>query len=123
MISKELLDKLSKHKDPEVRELAEEHQKLTSSPVIDGYRALRVQIDFWNHELIKSPVSISSGTEEDQRVFDKAHKYATSIDALYLKLDTMRNRINPDALKGAEQQATSDVDTIREKFKSENRTG
>ncbi len=119
MIQAELLIKLRKHKDADVRELISEYEKLTESPYYTGYVALLIQIETWNEEIKSTPVKISDRTEEDQRAFEKSHKYFTTIDLLYNKLEYIRGKMTPESLVMAKAEATSTIDEVRNKVKDE----
>jgi hypothetical protein len=116
MIDKDLLDKLEKHKDEDVRKLVNQCNLLIKNPDFQGFKAIRKTIEDWNQEITGKKIKIIDGDEEQYRVFEKAYKYITTIDKVYSQLDFMKKRLSSEEAALASQQDTSDVDTIRTKL-------
>jgi hypothetical protein len=69
------------------------------SPLEKGYLAILKQIDTWNMDLSNEPTSLKYNPDNgdaDMKAFDKAHKFITSIDTLYDKLEYLRSKMNPE---------------------------
>jgi hypothetical protein len=81
------------------------------SPLVEGYLAILKQINTWNKDLKNEPTSLKYNPDNgdaDMKAFDKAHKFISSIDTLYDKLEYIRGKMNP------EQQKTVDTASKRQ---------
>lgn len=89
---------MGKEKD-EIQELKERLKKYEESPLKEGYLAILKQINTWNQDLTNEPTGLKYDPENgdaDMKAFDKAHKFITSIDTLYDKLEYLRGKMNPE---------------------------
>lgn len=69
------------------------------SPLKEGYLAILKQINTWNQDLTNSPTGLKydpKNGDADMKAFDKAHKFITSVDTLYDKLEYLRGKMNPE---------------------------
>lgn len=72
------------------------------SPLKEGYLAILKQINTWNQDLTNEPTGLTYNPDSgdaDMKAFDKAHKFITSIDTLYDKLEYLRGKMNPEQQK------------------------
>lgn len=51
MIDEALLEKLAKHKDPDVRELVDAYKKLTQNPTVELYKSLYETVNFFGDHI------------------------------------------------------------------------
>ncbi len=66
------------------------------SPLKEGYLAILKQINTWNQDLTNEPTGLTYNPDSgdaDMKAFDKAHKFITSIDTLYDKLEYLRGKM------------------------------
>lgn len=90
-------------------DLAACRQKLEmyeQSPLKDGYLSILRQVNTWNKDLHDEPTSLKYNPDTgdaDQKAFEKAHKYITSIDTIYEKLAYLRRNMSPEIAKQVEQ--------------------
>jgi len=97
--------------EKENEQLKEELKLYKESPYIEGYLSILKQINVWNNDLKNEPTSLKydpDNGDADQKAFDKAHKFITSVDTLYDKLEYLRGKMNP------EQQQKVDTATKRQ---------
>jgi hypothetical protein len=83
----------------EIEELKNRLKIYEESPLEQGYKAILKQINTWNTDLTNEPTSLKYSPENgdaDMKAFDKAHKFITSIDTLYDKLEYLRSKMNPE---------------------------
>lgn len=127
MIDEKKLEKLSKHKDEDVRELVGWALSIIKNPYYDGYLADLTQIMFIDKEIQNHPISIKATSEEDTRLFDKVLKYMTERPKLQSSLESTRQKLLPKEAEQAQQEATSTIDEVRRvivnEFKEKNGTG
>jgi hypothetical protein len=93
-----------------IEELKKKLEVYEDSPLKEGYLAILKQINTWNQDLTNEPTSLKydpDSGDADMKAFDKAHKFITSIDTLYDKLEYLRGKMNP------EQQKTVDTASKR----------
>lgn len=102
MIDEKLLEKLSKHKDAEVRELVESYIFYTESPFEDSYTATYKTIQSFNSKLQESKIDILS--IEDKPKFEMAHKYLTELDGYLSTLEKIRSRMSPEHAKKVDEK-------------------
>jgi GTPase involved in cell partitioning and DNA repair len=91
------LEKFKKHKDLEVVFMAETLQAYIDSPLVDAYISIKKQLDTWAKELDKNPSTLAYNSlsgDDDQKYFDKVHKYISTVDAMYEKLSTLRAKMS-----------------------------
>lgn len=69
------------------------------SPFAEGYNAVRKQLDNWSNEISEDPVNLRVNSDDDNKAFEKAHKFISTIDVLYDKLEYLRLRLTPEQLK------------------------
>ena len=72
------------------------------SPLKEGYLAILKQINTWNQDLTNEPTGLKydpKNGDADMKAFDKAHKFITSVDTLYDKLEYLRGKMNPEQQK------------------------
>lgn len=119
MIDENLLEKLSKHKDVDVKELVNWALLIIKSPYYDGYLADLTQTMFIDREMQVSPISIKSTSEEDTRLFDKVLKYMTERPKIYASLESTRQKLLPQQANQAHQDATSTIDEVRAEITKE----
>ena len=75
------------------------------SPLKEGYLAILKQINTWNQDLTNEPTGLTYNPDSgdaDMKAFDKAHKFITSIDTLYDKLEYLRCKMNPEQQKAVD---------------------
>lgn len=108
MIDEKKLEKLSKHKDEDVRELVEDYKNYTESPLEEAYLSILKQINHWLKEIDKSPISIKNTDDSDNKAFEKAHKLMTTLDSLFDKLEYLRSKMSPERQKKFEQLLKQD---------------
>ncbi len=96
----------------EIEELKNRLKIYEESPLEQGYKAILKQINTWNTDLTNEPTSLKYSPENgdaDMKAFDKAHKFITSIDTLYDKLEYLRSKMNPE-LQAKVDQSTKKKD-------------
>jgi len=127
MIDEALLEKLTKHKDENVRELAGWALKIIKTPYYDGYLADLTQMLFIDKEIQDSPISIKSASEEDTRLFDKVLKYMVDRPKIQASLESTRQKLLPKQVEQAQAEATSTIDEVRmaiaDEFRKKNEGG
>ena len=119
MVDEKILERLSKSKDADVKELLRDYMALVESPYYTGYVSLLIQIETWNTEIKDEPVKLANKTEEDQRAFEKSHKYFSTINTLYNQLEYLRAKMSPEQVILAKAEATSTIDEVRSKVKEQ----
>jgi len=100
-------------------ELQEKVRLLEENPRFESFKAALVQIKFWDAEIAAQPISIRDSTEEDTRLFDKILKYQMERQRLLDSLEKDRQLLDPKDVASIEKEATSMVDTIRQRVKNE----
>ena len=113
MIDEAFLAKLMKHKDPDVRELADWALKILKTPYYDGYLCDLTQMLFIDKEIQGAPISIKSTTEDDTRLFDKVLKYMTDRPKIQASLESTRQKLLPHQAEQAQAEATATIDEVR----------
>lgn len=103
MIDEKLLERLSKSKDADVKELVEDYKRYTESPLEPAYVSILKQINHWLDEINKSPINIKNTDDSDNKAFEKAHKLMTTLDPLFDKLEYLRAKMSPERQKKLEQ--------------------
>lgn len=106
MIDEKLLEKLSKHKEPEVRELVESYIFYAESPFEDSYTATYKTIQSFNVKLKESKIDILN--IEDKPKFEMAHKYLTELDGYLNTLEKIRARMSPEYAKRIDEKLKED---------------
>lgn len=97
--------------------------RIRSLPLYDCLVSDLVQMAFWNTEQQNTPTSITSGSEEDYRAFDKSLQFMKAKPVLLKNIEDNQARMFPEDVKKAKQEATSLVDTVRKKLKNEIQIG
>lgn len=97
MIDDKLLEKLSKHKDSDVRELVESYLFYVESPFEDSYLATYNTITSFNQKLREAKIDILN--IDDKPKFEMAHKYLVELDGYLATLEKIRSRMSPEHQK------------------------
>lgn len=95
-------------KETQEQELKKRLEIYETSPLKEGYLAILKQINTWNRDLSNEPTSLKydpDNGDADMKAFDKAHKYISTIDTLYNKLEYLRGLMNPTLKAEAEAEA------------------
>lgn len=93
------MNKQEKDLQDENEKLKQELKLYKESPYEEGYLSILKQINVWNNDLKNEPTSLKYDPktgDADQKAFEKAHKFITSVDTLYDKLDYLRGKMNPE---------------------------
>ncbi len=101
------LEKFKKHKDKEVVAIVELLQTYTESPLADAYVSIYKQLQKWAAELEKNPSTLEyspDNGDDDQKYFDKVHKYITTVDAMYDKLAVLRAKMTNEQEKQVDKK-------------------
>jgi len=112
----ENIDPLRGSKDELVLKLVEFYDQITRSPYYDGYVTVLVTIKRWNAEITNNPMLIG----DEDKGFDKTHKYLTEIESYYKQLDYLRNQMNPIETAMANEEVTSLFEKAHSEIKKEN---
>ena len=100
-------EKFKKHKDPEIAFMAESLEAINNSPLIEAYLSIKKQLSKWAEELENNPSTLSydaTSGDEDQKYFDKVHKYISTVDTMYEKLVTLRGKMNNQQEKSLDKK-------------------
>ena len=106
----------------DIEELKKRLAIYEESPLKQGYLAILKQIDTWNMDLSNEPTSLKydpDSGDADMKAFDKAHKFITSIDTLYDKLEYLRGKMNPAQKAELEMQRQAEEKNKQLKEKDE----
>ena len=89
------------HEDEKVRLLWAAYQNMTSGLISEMYLAIRTTVRKWNIELSKGGVSL---LEEDNKNFEKAHKYFTEYPLYIKSIKQLESEMMPEELRDVQDK-------------------
>lgn len=105
MIDEDLLKKLAKNKDPDVRELLDQIARLFESPYYAPFVSLLTQKSSWNKQYQSKAMNLFDS--EDKPVFEVAHKFFLEMKP-YLELEEyLRQKLTPEQQEKAKVAANA----------------
>jgi hypothetical protein len=105
MIDEELLKRLSKSKDPDVKALVDQVGKMLESPYYDPFISLLVQKTDWNRQYREKGMNLFDS--DDKPVFEVAHKFFLEMKP-YLELEEyLRQKLTPEQQEKAKVAANA----------------
>jgi len=119
-MTEEQLKELESLKSPIAKEAAEFIRNIVNSPFYDGYLAVKITIDNLNLELQDGAAKIITDDEDNDKQFERSHKYITEMKPYYEQLQYFRSQLLPEQVVEANAAAGSVQDQARERLKNRN---
>lgn len=103
----------------DIKAIQERLSHYENSDYSSGYMAIKNQLDKWAAELQNSPVTLTykrrkkkkdeegmtiNELEDDMYAFNKVHKFISTVDQLYEKLEWLRSKMSPEQQKSADDK-------------------
>ncbi len=114
-MTEEQLQELEKIKTPIAKDAAEFIRGILQSPFYDGYITTKYVINRLNSEIVGLPKII----KEEDKVFEKVHKFTTEMNGYYDQLEYFKNKLNPKQVESANEEVTSLFEKAQKELKSE----
>lgn len=110
------IDKLKLHKDADVRALVLEYERILSAEAYDTLLIVRKQRKSWNDQIKDKKVDIFDPGQK--ATVNTILKIFNNIQDLMKLEQSLLDKLTPREIAMEKEQATSDIDTIRQKVKN-----
>lgn len=114
-MTEERLSELEGLKYPVAKEAAEFIRGILNSPFYDGYVTTKYVINRLNKEII----GLKKIIKEEDKVFEKVHKFTTEINGYYDQLEYFKNKLTPKQLSHANEEVVSLFEKAQKELKDE----
>lgn len=105
MIDEKLLERLSKSKDADVKELVEQCKVFTQSPYYNPLVSWLVQKADWEKQTRENKINIFK--EENKPVFESLRKYFAEMKAMIDLEEFLRTKLTPEKQEEAKEAANA----------------
>lgn len=117
----DILEHLRTSKDPKNNKAFEILDAIFKSPYFDSYIALKAQMERWNKEIVEKGITLKS-TDENDKSFDRAHKYFTEMTFYIKSLEELKQKMLPEELKQADNFKSRSTEQILDQVVSAKRS-
>lgn len=109
MIDSSLLNKLSNHKDPDVKNLVIQVNSMMENHHYESYISLSIQLKNWINQYKKNKIDLFNS--EQKPIFEMAYKFYSELKPLLELQDYLKAKLSPEAILEA-KKATSALEQV-----------